>query len=149
MENDHRFLLPVARGELETFDGEGAGRVQWWGSAETILETTMSELNQKLREVLGSSEPWQRTRTTVGGVFIVKLPKAGKRSEGLALEVNPIDESGAPTKRKGFFVRSLAELKAMRTLLSDPKVEETLKAIEAVCPVPARALAGSDDVVEI
>jgi hypothetical protein len=52
-----------------------------------------------------SREDWERSRTNILGVFIVKLPGRGTRGLELALEINPVDGQGQPRKRRGYMVR--------------------------------------------
>jgi hypothetical protein len=40
-----------------------------------------ASLEQKLREFMRSGEDWERSRTSIPGVFVVKLP--GRESRGL------------------------------------------------------------------
>jgi hypothetical protein len=50
-----------------------------------------ASLEQKLREFMRSGEDWERSRTSIPGVFVVKLPGQGSRGPELALEINPVD----------------------------------------------------------
>jgi hypothetical protein len=38
-----------------------------------------------------SREDWKKSRTSIPGVFVVKLPGQGSRGPELALEINPVD----------------------------------------------------------
>jgi hypothetical protein len=62
-------------------------------------------LEQKLREFMRSGEDWERSRTSIPGVFVVKLPGRGSRGPELALEINPVDGQGQPKKKRGYMVR--------------------------------------------
>lgn len=44
---------------------------------------------------------WERRKTSIPGVFLPKIPATGSRPAELAIEVNPVDSSGLPRKRRG------------------------------------------------
>ncbi|MFL6469444.1 MAG: hypothetical protein ACJ71H_01195, partial [Nitrososphaeraceae archaeon] len=51
------------------------------------------------------------------------------------IEINPINAStGSATKKRGIIIRSGSELEQINQLLSNPKVVELAKKIEAVNP---------------
>jgi hypothetical protein len=50
-----------------------------------------TSLEQKLRDFLRNGEDWERSKTSIPGVFVVKLPGRGSRGAELALEINPVD----------------------------------------------------------
>jgi hypothetical protein len=52
-----------------------------------------------------SREDWERPKTNISGVFVVKLPGRGSKDPELALEINPVDGQGQPRKRRGYMVR--------------------------------------------
>jgi hypothetical protein len=55
-----------------------------------------ASLEQRLRDFLRSGGDWERSRTSIPGVFVVKLPGRGPRGAELALEINPVDGQGQP-----------------------------------------------------
>ena len=75
---------------------------------QTALSRDAS-LEQKLREFMRNSEDWERSRTSIPGVFVVKLPGRGSRGPELALEINPVDGQGQPKKKRGYMVRGKFE----------------------------------------
>lgn len=110
---------------------------------------TAMEINQSLRTFLENGDDWERKNTTVPGVSLIKLPKTRNRSASLALELNPIGESGLPIKRKGVMIMSSHELEAFRRLFENPKVASVLDAIDGLFPERRNAGRLADDVVEI
>jgi len=56
----------------------------------------MSE--DKLLSFLKTGSDWGRLKTTVPGVFILKLPAYRGSPARLAVELNPVDDSGSPIK---------------------------------------------------
>jgi len=65
---------------------------------------------EKLTEFLKNGKDWSRMRTSVEGVFVLKLPAYKGSPSRLAVELNPVGEDGSPKKRRGLVLRSTAEL---------------------------------------
>ncbi|MFL6345904.1 MAG: hypothetical protein ACJ71A_10735, partial [Nitrososphaeraceae archaeon] len=66
---------------------------------------------------------------------LLKLPTFKKSPSSIAIEINPIHATtGSATKKKGIIIRSGSELEQINQLLSNPKVVELAKKIEAVNP---------------
>ena len=108
----------------------------------------MSE--DRLEEFLKTGGDWEKLRTSVPGVFIQKLPPYRSSPERLAVEVNPVDASGNPTKRRGLLIRSLDEYEAFKEILNDEKLPKLLEMLEGVNPETGRRGRGKDkDVIEI
>ena len=97
-----------------------------------------ASLEQRLRDFLRSGGDWERSRTSIPGVFVVKLPGRGPRGAELALEINPVDGQGQPRKRRGYMVRGRAELEELSRILSDPRLARLAEAFEAVNPRTVR-----------
>ncbi len=96
------------------------------------------KLVEALRSILKEGKDWERKKTTVPGVFVLKLP-AQKRSPGsLAVELNPVDELGNPKKRRGLVLRSYGELEEFREILNQEKLDKLLKALDQVNPRESR-----------
>ncbi len=58
-------------------------------------------LEESLTEFLEDGDDWERKKTSVDGVFILKLPEYKGNPPRLAIELNPTDSSGNPTKKRG------------------------------------------------
>ncbi len=86
----------------------------------------------KLEEFLEKGGNWERKRTSMPGLSVIKMPPYGKRGARLAAEVNPVDESGRPLKKRGLLIRSSEELEAYRKILQDEKTSELLRRIDYV-----------------
>jgi hypothetical protein len=97
-----------------------------------------ASLEQRLRDFLRSGGERERSRTSIPGVFVVKLPGRGPRGAELALEINPVDGQGQPRKRRGYMVRGKAELEELSRIISDPRLARLAKALEAVNPRTVR-----------
>ncbi|MFB0558862.1 MAG: hypothetical protein ACETVY_07085 [Candidatus Bathyarchaeia archaeon] len=108
----------------------------------------MSE--EKLAEFLKTGGDWEKLRTSVPGVFIQKLPPYRSSPERLAVEINPVDASGNPTKRRGLLIRSLDEYEAFKEIITDEKLPNLLEMLESVNPPVGRGGRRRDeDVIEI
>lgn len=92
------------------------------------------KLTESLRGFLEKGSDWERKPTTLPGVFIVKLPPYGKSPTRLVVEINPIDNSGKPSRRRGFIIRNLEEFTKIREILAEDKLADLLKSIDEVNP---------------
>jgi hypothetical protein len=107
------------------------------------------ELVDTLRTFLESGDDWERKQTSVPGLSIIKLPKTRTRPASLALELNPVGENGLPMKRKGYMVMNTTELAALRSLVTNDKVDSLFTAITEVMPEKRSVRAVSDSILEI
>ncbi len=91
------------------------------------------ELVKKLSAFLHEGKDWERKPTNVPGVFLLKLPPYKSRPAVIAMEVNPLDISGSPTKKRGTIIRSNSELKEIIKILNNAKLEELANSVEKIC----------------
>ena len=108
----------------------------------------MSE--EKLEDFLRTGSDWEKLKTSVPGVFIQKLPPYRSSPARLAVEINPVDASGNPTKRRGLLLRYTDEYEAFKEIMTDDKLPRLLEMLERVNPGQGRgAKKKGDDVIEI
>ena len=107
----------------------------------------MSE--EKLAEFLQKGKDWDKVKTTVPGVFVMRMPGSKNREPSLCVEVNPVDASGSPTKRRGLIIRSTEEYMEFKDILMNEKLESLLEMLEDVNPESTRPGKTSKDVIEI
>ncbi|MFH1821088.1 MAG: hypothetical protein ABH852_01425 [Methanobacteriota archaeon] len=108
------------------------------------------KLTESLRVFLEKGSDWERKLTTLPGVFIVKLPPFGRSSTRLVVEINPVDASGKPTRRRGFIIRNSDELKDFRDLMADDKLGGLLKGMDEVNPqIHERSKSRQEEIIEI
>ena len=108
----------------------------------------MSE--ERLEEFLRTGNDWEKLKTSVPGVFIQKLPPYRSSPSRLAVEINPVDASGNPTKRRGLLIRFPDEYDAFRDILNDEKLPRLLEMLDKVNPGSGRRAKRLDeDVIEI
>jgi hypothetical protein len=108
--------------------------------------------NERLMQFLKSGRDWERRATTVPGIFILRLPGDSKRPASLAVELNPVDDLGRPTKKRGLVLRSSEELEAFRRLINDEKLTILIGKIGEVNPrkdVVKRRGGAGEEVFEI
>ena len=108
----------------------------------------MSE--EKLKDFLRDGKDWSRMRTNIPGVFIQKLPAYRSSPDRLAVEVNPADSAGNPTKKRGVMIRSGEELEAFRGIFQDEKLTKLQGLLDSINP-KTKAVTSSrgEDVLEI
>jgi hypothetical protein len=92
------------------------------------------ELTDTLREFMEEGGDWERKATSLTGVSIIRLPATKNRPASLAIDVNPINESGLPMKKKGVMIMNATELAAFRALFTSDKMDGLIKALETVLP---------------
>ena len=108
----------------------------------------MSE--DKIADFLKTGKDWSRLRTSVPGVFVLKLPPYKSSPARLAVELNPVDDSGNPKKRRGLVLRSTAELEEYRELFQYEKLSKLLGIIDGVNPkVEAAKRRREEGVIEL
>jgi hypothetical protein len=71
--------------------------------------------NQRLVQFLNEGRDWEKDATSIPGIFLLRLPKLKLAAPSLAIEINPVGESGSPTKKRGV-VRSSSELEEITKL---------------------------------
>ncbi|MGA7898951.1 MAG: hypothetical protein WCA39_08845 [Nitrososphaeraceae archaeon] len=110
-----------------------------------------SAANEKLLQFLREGRDWEKKVTNIPGIFLIKLPGSKSSSPSLAIEVNPVDSTGAATKKRGLVIRSTSELEQITSLLSNPKINQLANSIDGVNPKrdSATGAKGSSDIFEI
>jgi hypothetical protein len=105
--------------------------------------------DERLTQFLKEGKDWERKPTSIPGVFLLKLPTFRSRPDCIVIEVNPVDASGSPTKKRGIIIRSGSELDQIRNILTNVKLEQLAKSIDEVNPEVKTAAKSSSDVFEI
>ncbi|MEM2083019.1 MAG: hypothetical protein QXV10_00720 [Nitrososphaerota archaeon] len=91
-------------------------------------------LEEKLKGFLENGKNWERKRTTIDGIFILKILQGKNKPSRIIVELNPTDEFGNPIKKRGLILRNLEDLKEFRNLINIDKLEYLLKEIDNVNP---------------
>jgi hypothetical protein len=106
-------------------------------------------LESKLADFLKSGKDWERKPTNVSGVFVLKMPPFRGSLARLAVELNPVDNAGRPTKKRGVLLRSSDELAEYKKLIDDEKLNSLLKNLDALSPKSVKKEEPKADIIEI
>ncbi|HEY7108810.1 MAG TPA: hypothetical protein VH415_05240 [Nitrososphaeraceae archaeon] len=107
-------------------------------------------VDERLAQFLNQGNDWERKVTSIPGVFLLKLPAFKSRPAAIVIEVNPVDSSGSPTKKRGIIIRSSSELEQIRNILTNVKLEQLAKSIDEVNPeVKTLTAKDSSDIFQI
>jgi len=101
----------------------------------------------KLKDFLKTGKDWARLRTSVNGVFVLKLPAYRSSPTRLAVELNPVDVEGRPKKRRGLLLRSSADFEDFKELFQYDKLSKLLNIIDSVNPKAVVARRGREEEV--
>ncbi len=95
------------------------------------------DINNKLALFLREGQNWEKKLTSIQGVSLLKLPASKQNPSSIAIEVNPTNTTTTGstfTRKKGIIIRDCSELEQFNQMLSNPKVVELAKKIEAINP---------------
>jgi hypothetical protein len=111
----------------------------------------MDPLEDKLSSFLKTGPDWTRLKTSFPGVFVLRLPPFRGIPARLAIELNPMDDVGNPTKRRGLILRDEGELAEYARIFGSDKLKPLLAGVAAVNPPEGRRRAAKpgEDVLEI
>jgi len=87
-----------------------------------------TNLIERLKKYGKDMNDWERMRTSVAGVSIVKLPSKGD-DLNFGLELLPVKEDGIPVKKKGLFITSIEQWEAFKDLFNSPKALDLISTI--------------------
>ena len=91
-------------------------------------------IEDKLSAFLNKSKDWERRPTNIPRIFLIKLPSFRSRQASIAIELNPVNATGAVTKKRGVVIRSTSELNQFNSILADQKLIELARRIDEVNP---------------
>lgn len=104
----------------------------------------------KLSSFLKTGPDWGKLKTSVPGIFILKMPAYKSSPARLAVELNPVDDSGSPTKKRGLVLRSKEELEEYKAIFQFEKLTPLLEQMEKVNPeVKRQVVQKGEDVLKI
>lgn len=89
-----------------------------------------------LATMLDDAKDWQKFPTTESGIFLQKLPKSNTLPARWAVSINPVDDSGRTTKRRGIIVRNHEELELLRTAVNNEKIGDLIDKFMPANPEP-------------
>ncbi|MFH0897039.1 MAG: hypothetical protein V1850_03195 [Candidatus Bathyarchaeota archaeon] len=107
----------------------------------------MSE--DKLKDFLKTGKDWSNLKTSIPGVFVLKLPAYKSSPTRLAVELNPVDNNGSPKKRRGLIMRTGVDLDDFEKLFQHETLSKLLSMIESVNPKAEVARRKGEEVLEL
>jgi len=91
----------------------------------------MSDLGKKISEWVASADDWAKWKINDHpGLYVVKMPAKKETPAHGALEINPADQFGNPTKRRGIYIRSVAEMEQVAAVFG---VEALPESVSTLC----------------
>ena len=106
-------------------------------------------VNERLAQFLKSAKDWERKATNIPGVFLLKLPTFKGRPSLVAIEINPVDSTGAVTKKRGIVIKSRSEFDQINNILTNDKISELASSIDEVNPEIKSVPKNTEDIFEI
>ncbi len=106
-------------------------------------------MEAKLSDFLENGRDWEKKATSIPGIFIMKMPAYKSAPSRLAVELNPVDMEGRPTKKRGIILKSISELNNYRSILNDEKLANLITNIESINPDMMRKENEKEDIIEI
>ncbi|MFP3222594.1 MAG: hypothetical protein RXP28_03815 [Nitrososphaeria archaeon] len=105
-------------------------------------------VDEKLEEFLKNGKDWSRLKTSVPGIFVLKMPAYKSSPSRLAVEINPVDENGNPKKKRGLVIRDQEELNEFLELIQNDKLKKLMAELDQINP-KKKGQKSSDEVLEI
>lgn len=91
-------------------------------------------IDERLSQFLREGKNWERKATSLPGVFLIKLPEYKSRPPYIAMEINPVDSTGAATKKRGILIKSSSELEQISNILTNAKIVQLATSLDEVNP---------------
>jgi hypothetical protein len=116
------------------------------------MESMSSSSSDKLSSYLKTGPDWGRLKTSIPGMFILKMPAYRGSPARLAVELNPVDGSGSPTKKRGLVLRSKEEFEEYKAIFEVGKLAPLLDQVDKVNPEASKKQMlrkGGEDVLEL
>ncbi|MHA1379010.1 MAG: hypothetical protein ACTSRG_11565 [Candidatus Helarchaeota archaeon] len=108
-----------------------------------------SSLEEKLEKILEKSKDWSKNKTSIPGLFIVKIPGSKTKPPLLAIELNPADNMGNPKKRRGIYIMNFEEFKLFKNILNNEKTEALAKAVENLKSKQIGKISEEQEIIEL
>ncbi len=106
-------------------------------------------MESKLSDFLNSGKDWEKKATSIPGIFVMKMPPFRNMPDRLAVELNPVNSEGRPTRKRGIIINSFEELNNFKTILNDEKLINLLRNIDSINPKMMKREDIREDVIEI
>lgn len=109
----------------------------------------MSELAKKITSFVADAEDWAKLKTSIPGLYVVKMPERKQIPAHGGLEINPADQFGNPTKRRGIYIRSAAEMAQVAAVFGAKVPDSVIGLCTAVFGKAGSPVLTTDEVLEI
>ena len=106
----------------------------------------VAKLTEDLRKAMEHAEDWERRKTSIPGIFLVKMPDKDLR---VMLMFNPPDDTGNPRKKKGLFFDDADTVEAAREAFPDERLDDLLAAVEKLNVASGKRPADDGDVFQV
>ena len=90
--------------------------------------------DERLSQFLRDGKNWERKATSISGVFLIKLPEYKSRPPYIAMEINPVDSTGAATKKRGILIKSSSESEQISNILTNAIIVQLATSLDEVNP---------------
>ena len=87
---------------------------------------TATAVQKALANMLANGSDWEVAKTSVEGVYIQKMPGNKSKGASLCIVVNPPNDRGDPSKRRGLYIRAQQDITFYKMAFNDAKMVEAL-----------------------
>ena len=115
-----------------------------WGNGSIVEKH--AKIAEEIKRTMEHAEDWERRKTSIPGIFLVKMPDKNFR---IMLLFNPPDSAGNPSKKKGLFFADSKTIKAAREAFPDPRIDTLVAAVEKLNLESGHKVAEDEEVLQI
>lgn len=114
------------------------------------MAKNQTNLESSIKANTANVSDWTIVKTNIDGVGVAPMPKRKNEEERrIAVILNPVDERGKATMRKGVFITSLTKFKQLSALFSHEKMNDLVKAVASLNGDIVTDNDGSEAVIEL
>lgn len=103
----------------------------------------------KLNDFLKTGKDWSRLRTNIPGIFILKISAYKRVPSRLTVELNPVNDKGNPSKRRGLVLRTKKELEMFSNIFRYNKLSKLLNLLDSINTSLQKSKLENKDVIEL
>lgn len=111
------------------------------------MSASQADVARVIRSQLKDRDDWARLKTSIPGVFVVKIPDSQRFH--VMLWFCPPDEQGNPRKKKGLYFDDQDSARAARKAFSDEGLMKLVEAIRAINSAQADGSAEDEPVIQL
>ncbi len=110
------------------------------------MDDRTEKLAEDIKKVMENAGDWERKRTSIPGIFLVRMPDKEFR---VMLMFSPIDEAGNPRKRRGLFFGVMETVEAARRAFRDERLDALVTAVQKINGSLGRRPSGDEEVFQV